>query len=323
MADGEPNVALKREIIEARNQAIKTDNQIKNLSMDVRSFEKRFDALESRVRLSSVAVNLLVALTLAACAYIVVTVITSAYEKEIAQLKDSARGERQTTEADRVQMERKLDEAQASLTRRREAGQKALGVIELIERREEREAGERLDEVDLAALTPLERSLCEARFSDLRKRQAASAYRAGRTASFGHDIEGAIAAWTRSLRLDGEGPFARGAREQLAWAHWQAKQYAQVEPLVRAWLNKEPDEASGAARFLLAASLARLGKNDAARTEFLQVGETSRYAPAARAYLAALEAGEELPVDLPGGRVRAQVRPAAAEPVAPSAQPAQ
>ena len=314
MPDGEPNVALKREIIEARNQAIKTDNQIKNLAMDVRSFEKRFDALENRVRLSSVAVNFLVALTLAACAYIVVTVITSAYDKEIAQLKDSVRAERAATEAGREQLERKLDEAQAAVTRRQEAGQKAFGVIELLERREEREAGERLDEVDVTALTPLERTLCEARFAELRKRQAASAYRAGRTASFGHDVEGAIAAWTRSLRLDPEGPWSRAAREQLAWAHWAAKHYGQVEPLVRTWLNKEPDEGSGAARFLLAASLARLGRNDAARTEFLQVGEGSRFGPAARAYLAALEAGEELPVDLPGGRVRPQGRPAVPEP---------
>ena len=33
---------LRKEVVESRNQSIKTDNQIKNLALDIKGFEQRF-----------------------------------------------------------------------------------------------------------------------------------------------------------------------------------------------------------------------------------------------------------------------------------------
>jgi hypothetical protein len=56
---------LKREVIESRNQSIKTDNQIKNLSLDVKGFEKRFEILEKRSRFATLGTYGIVAVTVA------------------------------------------------------------------------------------------------------------------------------------------------------------------------------------------------------------------------------------------------------------------
>ena len=61
---GRDFVELKREIIEARTQAIKTANQMKNVALDVKGFEKRFDVLERRTRIASVGAHAIVALTI-------------------------------------------------------------------------------------------------------------------------------------------------------------------------------------------------------------------------------------------------------------------
>lgn len=316
MTEQDNGHALRRDIIEARNQAIKTDNQIKNLSMDVRNFEKRFDALESRVRLSSVGTNLLIALALAGCAYIVTSVMARAYDGEIAQLKDAVREEQQVAERKRTQLEERFATAQNQVQHAKQAGTKVLKLLDLLDKHRDHEAGELLEQVDLEALSPLERSLCATRFADLKRRQALVAFRQGRQASMQRDMPAAIAALSRSLRLDPEGPLSKPARDQLAQALWHAKRYAEAEPVMRAWLNKEPDEPTGLARYLLATSLVRMGKADAARAEFLQVAgrEGSRWAPAARAYLAAMAAGSELPEDLGNGRVRVADRTVAPAP---------
>ncbi|MCK5688744.1 hypothetical protein KAI87_05700, partial [Myxococcota bacterium] len=67
---------LRKEVIETRNQAIKTDNQVKNLALDVKGFEKRFDRLERRTRLASVASMVIIAVVLAAAAGVVSSVHT-------------------------------------------------------------------------------------------------------------------------------------------------------------------------------------------------------------------------------------------------------
>ena len=67
---------LKKEVIETRNQAIKTDNQIKNLVLDVKGFEKRFELWEKRSRFSALGVHILVALAVWAAAHVFYTAKT-------------------------------------------------------------------------------------------------------------------------------------------------------------------------------------------------------------------------------------------------------
>ena len=81
---------LRREVIEARNQSIKTDNQIKNLSLDVKGFENRFDILERRLRFSQVGVHFVVALTIAVAAYFITAARTRSLEAELEQSTQEA-----------------------------------------------------------------------------------------------------------------------------------------------------------------------------------------------------------------------------------------
>ena len=62
---------LKREVVEARNQSIKTDNQIKNLSLDMKGFETRFDNLEKRARFATIGAYAIVAVTISIAAYFI------------------------------------------------------------------------------------------------------------------------------------------------------------------------------------------------------------------------------------------------------------
>ena len=98
-------VEVKREVVEARNQAIKTDNQIKNLSLDIRGFEKRFDTLEKRTRMASVAVYVIVALTVALASYFAYSVQLGRLHGQIAAAQEQADAVKQRA-AERVEQAR-------------------------------------------------------------------------------------------------------------------------------------------------------------------------------------------------------------------------
>src|SRR5689334_6661597 len=91
MADADRELTeLKREVVEARNQTIKTHNQLTNLSLDVKGFEKRFEMLERRTRLASVAAHLVVAVVVAGAAFLITTLRTSSLEGQIDTAKKDA-----------------------------------------------------------------------------------------------------------------------------------------------------------------------------------------------------------------------------------------
>ena len=62
---------LRKEVVESRNQSIKTDNQIKNLALDIKGFEQRFDLLDKKARYSSFGVYLIIAATVAVAGYLI------------------------------------------------------------------------------------------------------------------------------------------------------------------------------------------------------------------------------------------------------------
>jgi tetratricopeptide (TPR) repeat protein len=308
---------LKREVVEARNQAIKTDNQIKNLTLDIKGFEKRFDGLESRVRLSSIGVNLIVAVTIAIAAYVVSSVRAKHYENQIGSLQDAVKDEHASAQSKNEDLHVKLADLEKKRRAHDQASDVAVQLLTLLDNKQEKEAGDLLDKLDLNQLTPLERKMAEKRFGDVRQHQAEVSYRAGRTAVVNNHPEQAVAELRRSLTLDPQGRFAAPGRYLLATSLWTIKRYDEAEPLLKDLTKNDDRSVAEEAQYLLATTYARLDKRDEAKTALTQIVNTNgRYAGSAKAYLSALEAGGELPMDLPGGRVRISRKPATGQTVA-------
>ena len=304
---------LKREIVEARNQAIKTDNQVKNLTLDIKGFEKRFDGLEGRVRLSSVGVNLIVAITIAVAAYVVSSVRIKGYETELATARAAVKEEHESALSKGEDMRNKLAEQEKKRRAHDQASDVATQVLTLLDNKQDKEAGDMLDKLDIEQLTPLERRVAEKRFGDLRHREAESAYRAGRNAVLQSRFDTAVPELRRALALEADGHGPTG-RYLLATALYNVKHYDEAEPLLRELVKVDDKNMVEECKYFLAASLARLGKRDESKLMFGQINSNNgRYGSQAKTYLAALDGESDLPMDLPGGRVRAVRRTATAE----------
>jgi tetratricopeptide (TPR) repeat protein len=189
-----------------------------------------------------------------------------------------------------------------------------------LDSRQEIQAAEELGNLDVRHLSPLEQKLCEPRFTDLRRRQAETLYRQGRKNMAEGHFEQAIVPLRRAIELDHEGRFLGQARYQLAWALWNSKRYGEAEPLARE-LSKNTDRGvMEEARYMLATALSHLERTDEAKRLFDQlIAQDSRFTGASRAYLAAMDQGRDLPMDLPNGRVRLARRSNGGSPQASSA----
>jgi TolA-binding protein len=296
---------LKREVVEARNQAIKTDNQIKNLTLDIKGFEKRFDGLDGRMRMSSLGVNIIVAATIGIAAYLVSSVRMKGYEGEIASLQTAVKEEHEAAVKKNEDLHNKLSELEKKRRAHDQSSEVAMQVFTLLDNKKEKEAGDLLDKLDLDTLTPLEHKVAERRLGELRQRQGEAMFKAGHNDVLAMRQEQAISEFRRSLALDPQGRFAGAAKGLLAGSLWTVKHYDEAEPLLRELVKSDDRGVAEDSKYYLATALARLQKRDEAKTMLTQiVNGAGRYTPGAKAYLAAMESDGELPTDLPGGRFR-------------------
>ena len=123
---------LRKEVVESRNQSIKTDNQIKNLALDIKGFEQRFDLLDKKARYSSFGVYLIIAATVAVAGYLISSVSIQASKEASAKAVDEAARLKQelTLQETKLQSERKqlADEKAA----RESVGSSALAFVEAL-----------------------------------------------------------------------------------------------------------------------------------------------------------------------------------------------
>ncbi len=317
---------MKREIVEARNQAIKTDNQVKNLTLDIKGFEKRFDGLEGRVRLSSIGVNLIVAVTIAVAAYLISSVRLKTYEAEIVSLRSAVQSERETGLSKTEELRVRVAEADRKKRLQEQASDAALRVVTLLDNKQEKEAGDLLDKLDTAQLTGFERKMGDKRFGELRRRQGETAFRAGRTAAQSARWDTAVSELRRALSLDPDSRNADITRTLLATSLYAMKKYDEAEPLLRTALKSPDRTLEDESRYYLAATLARLGRRDEAKRHFGKLAISSvRFGNASKSYLTALTANAELPTDASSGRLKTpppSAAPAPSAAAAPGAVPA-
>ncbi len=308
---------LRRDVIEARNQAIKTDNQVKNLALDIRAFEQRFAVLERRTRLASLGTNVIIAAVVILAAVAVHTARVKSLSHAVETLRDTAQSAQSEAQREVVTLRGRLAEVEAQGRALQEQEALVTQILEHVDAKRDKQAAELIDKVDVELLTPLARALAQKRLQELRRRTAEAWYRNGRQLLSEGKPERAMVELRRSLKLEPQGLFAAPARYWLANSLWTAKRFDEAVPVLRDMQKLNADKAPAEeVRFLLATSLARTGE----RTEALKllreaVSAGGRYTSSAKAYLAALEQSADLP-PLPGERKGA----AAGEP-ANGAQP--
>ncbi len=290
---------LKREILETRKQVIKSDNQVANLAQGIKSFERRFDALERSARFSSLGMYVLVALVIGVAAYAVTRAQDAALRGELVSLKGQVEQARDDAREKNDELRRRLAEFEQDRERHQEASTTALKVMRHLERNQEREATDALEGLKLDNLSELERSIIEPRIVDVKRRGAEDAYKqAKRSLDSGRD-KSAIGELERSIRLDPDGRYAGQSRYLLVTALWRNERFDQLETHIEALSKTRKDRALlEELRFIRASSLAHSGKKAESKALLEKLVRT-RFAAPAKAYLAALEAGGELPA-IPG-----------------------
>jgi hypothetical protein len=161
-------VDVKREVVETRNQSIKTDNLLKNMSMDLKAFEKRFDVLERRGRMTHMAAYVLVALAVLVASYLVGVTRMRGYEADIADLKLQLQSSEERLKAQDNAREARWVEVEETQRQHKQAAEIAAKVLDLFGAGKREEALEWLGKLETVHLTPLENKLTEERFAQLR-----------------------------------------------------------------------------------------------------------------------------------------------------------
>lgn len=282
---------LRREIIEARNQAIKTDNQVKNLALDIKGLDRRFEFLEKRMRFSSVGVNVIVALTVGIAAYTIDASRQSNQASEIDALTSEASEARRAGETKSGELRQRLASIEEENRERVKHEQLAVELLEHLDAKREREALEWVEKLDLKKIGPAAQKLVGKRVQEFQKQIAETSYKNGKANLTAKKESAAVAEFRRCLRVEPEGRYATSARYLLMSALLTLKNYSEAETLLREILAKDNDRAVlDEARYLLGVALAGQDKKDAARAQLKEVATSgSRYASNAKNYLASLD----------------------------------
>ncbi len=289
-------IELKQEVIETRTQVIKTDNQIRNMALDLKGFERRFESLEKRTRATTIATHVVVALTAAIAMYLVGEVRIASNKKEIAGLHKAMEANELKVAEQKEKLNHQLAGIKSKKEQRKKSEAAAIKIVDFLDRDRDQAAARLVGDVDLEDLTALERQMIGRRITDLKRRTADEAYRAGRALSAQGKLESAAKEYRRVLHYDAKGPLAPKARYMLGSALFQLKNYEEAEPVLRA-LQKESTDKNllEEIRFLLGLTLARNGKTEDAKPFLKAASIRGRYQATARKILKAVEAGEDLP----------------------------
>lgn len=252
---------VKREVVEARNLVIKTDNLLKNLHADLKLVAKKQETFEKRSFISSATALILFAALAAVGAYMFAQ----------SEIRSSARELAEATSA--------RESSDAALAQAREREQEAKGesdrAFKLYERLNSDDEETRWVAVADAAklepkhLTALERKALADRSLSLRYEAAAAALDAGRNSFRRNDFRTANAELDRYFELSPEPEDA--AFLLLGQARHAVRDYkGAVDPL-ETFLKKAPESRSADyVTLILGESLAEAGEKEKAISVYLE-----------------------------------------------------
>jgi len=216
--------ALRREVIEARNLVIKTDNLLKNLHAELKQMGRKHEEQEKRHWMTSVAayVGFMVLAAAGAIAYANAEVRT-------------ARGDAQANEARALALQKDVEKSKSLEASRRESSEKALRVYDLLGSEKEgaalNQAMTQAMHLDRGQLSVLEGKAIDDRAAGMKQKLAEAARSAGEAAFRRQDWKSASQDLGRYVELEPK------VADNMIWFHLgsariQTKEYqGAIQPL--------------------------------------------------------------------------------------------
>lgn len=198
--------ALRREVIEARNLVIKTDNLLKNLHAELKQMGRKHEEQEKRHWMTSVA------------AYVGFVVLAGAGAIAFANAEvRTARSDAQANEARAAALQKDVEKIKLSEQTRREASEKALRVYDLLGSEKEgpalNQAMTQAMHLDRGQMSALEGKAIDDRAAGMKRQLAEAARSAGEAAFRRQDWKSAAQDLGRYVELEPK------VSDNMIWFH--------------------------------------------------------------------------------------------------------
>jgi TolA-binding protein len=305
---------IRREVIEARNLVIKTDNLLKNLHAEVKSIGKRHEDFQRRQWISSGVAYALFAVLSVGGAFLLVSSSSSNATEERARLQkkvDELSGELEKLRADAaaVQSAQRVASDVYKMMTTLPGDDRLKGIDALVK-------------LDTSRLTALERQALNDRAVLLRKEIGDAAFERGKTAYRRNDMATIISELSRFVVMNPPEPELVEASFYLGVAYNQTRQHEQAVPLLARFVEGDRKARQrDYAMLLLAQSYQetnQLDKAEATARDALATYPASDFLPQFRGRLSSIRRAT---TGTTGTAASAPAQPAAAAPPA-AEQPA-
>ncbi|XSF12547.1 tetratricopeptide repeat protein [Myxococcus faecalis] len=248
---------LRREVVEARNLVIKSDNLLKNLHAEVKAVGKRHEDFQKRQWISSAAAYVLFAVIAVGAA----VMITSARSS-------SATNERERLEKMVADLTGQLEKQRADTSAHQTAQRGAAEVYKMMTSLpgDERLKGiDALMKLDTSRLSSLERQALNDRASSLRRETGDVAFERGKIAFRKNEMDQVVAEMERFLAMNPPNEQALDASFFLGTAYNQLRKHDKAVPLLARFVEGDrTSKTRDYAMLLLAQSYQEVGQMEKA-----------------------------------------------------------
>ncbi|QSQ15821.1 tetratricopeptide repeat protein [Myxococcus landrumensis] len=248
---------LRREVVEARNLVIKSDNLLKNLHAEVKAVGKRHEDFQRRQWVSSAAAYVLFAVIVVGAAIMVTSARSSSATSERERLEKMA--------ADLTgQMEKQRAETSAHQTAQRGAAE-VYKMMTSLPGDERLKGIDALMKLDTSRLSSLERQALNDRASALRRESGDAAFARGKIAYTRNEMSQVVSEMERFLAMNPPQDQALDASFYLGIAYNQLRKHDKAVPLLARFVEGDRRaKTRDYAMLLLAQSYQEVGQNEKA-----------------------------------------------------------
>jgi TolA-binding protein len=310
---------IKKEVIEARNLVIKTDNLLKSFHSELKAVAKQNEEFARKQWVSSAVAYVLFAALVVGGAFLVSSASTRSTESERERL------EKQVAELT-SQLEAQKKEV-AATTQARQSAADVYRMLTTLPGDERLKGVDALVKLDTARLSALERTALTDRAELLRKEVGDVAFERGKSAFRRNDMATTAEQLSRFMAMNPAPGDAREAAFFLGVAYNQLRKYEQAIPMLQRFVDEEKRSKNrDYAMLLLAHSLEQTNQLDKAADvarDALGTYPNSEFAPQLRARLASVkrqQAGTAAPATVPTAPIAAPGQAPAATTAAPAGQ---
>jgi TolA-binding protein len=288
---------LRKEVVESRNQSIKTDNQIKNLALDIKGFEQRFDQLDKKARYSSFGVYVIIAATVAIAGYLISSVSIQASKEASAKAVDEAGRLKQELASQEAKLKSERETLAREISGREAVAEQALAFVRALDADNVDAAEKASLSIKLDELSSLEVAMLKGDLEKFRDDRANEHYRVARDMLARTRRPDAVKSFESALTMSKDFRYSDSARYLLGITLRELGEYDRAIAVFREIEEFEKDSnVLAEVRYWLAYSLVRSGQKTQGAALFNQIVDGGgRHASSARRELSALEPAEAAP----------------------------